>query len=228
MTGRIGHLLGLVLLATLPRAAEAAHVADGVRDARYCEIFVVSREFLRLQARVYNTLGLNDCPDAAWRAVSPDRLRQRLDAAAIVMNGPRHFVMDRIESADMAGEVTELDGLAMRAVARLELPLSAARGGRRPYEVHRVARSTRYVYAAGRPVFELVDRSGQVFVMQAYAQIVDPGLTLAALPDLGARLRLPPGWQYRVRIPAADLELRSEGEADIVQDELQNTYQRLP
>lgn len=221
-------ILGLVALALmLPGVAEAQPLrgSDGMRDRRYCEVLVVNRSGLRLAARVYNTIGLNDCPDAAWRAVDPERLKRRFDAAAIVMNGPRHFVMDRIESADVAADVTDMDGLAMRQLATLELPLSTARQERQSYEVQRIARTTRYVYAAGQPVFELVDPAGRVFVMQAYAQIVDAGLTYAALPGLGARLRLPTGWQYRARTPEAPFELSSTGEAEVVQDELQNTYQ---
>jgi hypothetical protein len=217
----------LILLLTTPLAAQTPRATEGVRDARYCEVFVVGRELLRFSARVYNTLGLNDGPPALWLAIDPGRLKTRFGAEAIMMNGPRHFVMDRVESADIAGSVTDMDGLAMRYLATLDLPLSVVREGRRPYEVHRVARTTRYVYAAGRPVFELVDPAGRVFVMQAYAQIVDPAMTLDALPSLGTRLRLPPGWQFRVRTPASDMELRTAGDAEIVQDELQNTYQLM-
>jgi hypothetical protein len=35
--------------------------------------------------------------------------------------------------------------------------------------------------------------------MQAWSQIIDASLTYDALKDLGAKLKLPPGWKYRTR-----------------------------
>ena len=64
--------------------------------------------------------------------------------------------------------------------------------------------------------------------MQSYAQILDPGQTIGDLRSLGARLELPRGWAFRTRRLKRDLTLRANGEATIVQDDLQNTYQRLP
>ena len=54
-------------------------------------------------------------------------------------------------------------------------------------------------------MFELVAPGGDTYVMQSYAQIKDPALTLAKLGSLGRRLKLPPGWRYRTRTltPAA-------------------------
>ena len=43
-----------------------------------------------------------------------------------------------------------------------------------------------------------------------------------------SRLKLPPGWSYRSRILDQDLVASASGEATIIQDDLQNTYQRLP
>jgi hypothetical protein len=62
--------------------------------------------------------------------------------------------------------------------------------------------------------------------MQAMSQIVDPDLSLADLPDLGSRLALLDGWTYQVTRRITDLVLEIEGEAIVIQDELQNTYQR--
>lgn len=38
-----------------------------LRNVRYCEFFVVKRKGLSASASVYNTLGLNDCPQEQWR-----------------------------------------------------------------------------------------------------------------------------------------------------------------
>jgi hypothetical protein len=74
-------------------------------------------------------------------------------------------------------------------------------------------------------VFELVAPGGDTYVMQSYAQIKDPSLTLAKLRALGRRLKPPAGWHYRSRRLRSDLVLTVHGSATVLQDELQNTYQ---
>jgi hypothetical protein len=74
-------------------------------------------------------------------------------------------------------------------------------------------------------VFELVAPGGDTYVMQSYAQIKDPSLTIAQLPALGRRLKPPEGWRYRTRRLRRDLVLTANGSATVIQDELQNTYQ---
>jgi len=79
---------------------------------------------------------------------------------------------------------------------------------------------------AGREVYELLAPDGSIYVMQAYAQIVDPTLTASDLPGLGARLSLPAGWSYRARTLDAALVVDTPGMATVLQDELQNSYSR--
>jgi hypothetical protein len=47
------------------------------------------------------------------------------------------------------------------------------------------------------------------------------------LPGLGARLKLPKGWRYESMAPASDLVLGAHGAAIIVQDDLDDTYQKI-
>jgi hypothetical protein len=61
--------------------------------------------------------------------------------------------------------------------------------------------------------------------MQSYAEIVDPGLRMADLANLGSRLKLPRGWTFRTRVLSNPLTVTATGEARVVQDELENTYQ---
>jgi hypothetical protein len=63
--------------------------------------------------------------------------------------------------------------------------------------------------------------------MQAYAQIVDPDLALGDLEGLAGRLKLPKGWTYTVRTLTANEHLAADGVAYVLQDELQNSYQKL-
>jgi haloalkane dehalogenase len=198
----------------------------GVRGVRYCEIFVVKRHLLKLRGQIYNTLGLNDCPGAQWSAISAERLKATLHADAIVMNGPRFFMMDSIASENMSNDVVELDGLAMRLMGVLEVPLSR-KGGSKPYTDTTIERTTEFTYRAGQPVYELVPPTGAGYVMQSYSHIVDDTLTIESLTSLGDRLRLPTGWRYRVRNLEQELRLRTSGEITVIQDDFQNTYQRL-
>jgi hypothetical protein len=68
---------------------------------------------------------------------------------------------------------------------------------------------------------------GVRYAMQSYAQIVDKTLSYADLPKLGDRLKLPAGWRYDTMTPDADLVLAAKGRAVVVQDDLDNTYQKL-
>ena len=63
------------------------------------------------------------------------------------------------------------------------------------------------------------------WVMQAYSQIVDPDLSYDDLQTLAKTLKLPPGWKYRVKVLDRDLTIKAvNGNAHIVQDDLENTY----
>ncbi len=80
-------------------------------------------------------------------------------------------------------------------------------------------------FLAGQPVFIPDDPEGTPWVMQAYGMIVDTGLTYDGLADLGSRLQLAEGWKFPVKVLDRDLTISAvDGKAEIVQDDLQNTY----
>ena len=61
--------------------------------------------------------------------------------------------------------------------------------------------------------------------MQAASLIVDPSETYDSLKDLGSKLKLAPGWKFRINVIDQDLTIKAvDGIAHIVQDELGNTY----
>lgn len=201
---------------------------DDVRDRRYCELLVAKRQGMHLSADVYNTLGLNDCPQAVWDAIDIAKVASELGAVRVIRNGPRHFIMDRLASGDANRSPADIQGLAMRPVATVGLRLLDLLEKRSSYVERTIHRTTNWIFLAGKPVYELVSPKGQVYVMQSYAQIVDPNLAYNDLAALGSRLKPPKGWQYRSRTLTADLVAPAVGEAHVIQDELQNTYQRLP
>ncbi|MBV9354257.1 MAG: hypothetical protein JO023_01895, partial [Chloroflexi bacterium] len=118
------------------------------------------------------------------------------------------------------------EGLTMRLVAIVRIAPSQL-SSPRPYVETTIERTTEYTFLAGRPVYELVPPVGPSYVLQSYAQIVDATLTIESLAGLADRLHLPDGWHYRVRILEQDLVLRTNGEIVVIEDDLENTYQRL-
>jgi hypothetical protein len=91
-----------------------------------------------------------------------------------------------------------------------------------------IKRETKFHFAAGRPVYEMLTPDGKTYVMQAYSHIVDDSLTMQSLAALGGQLQIPEGWQYRARTPDQELTLATAGgRAHVLQDELQNTYMQL-
>jgi hypothetical protein len=218
--------LALPLAAAAPVAAPVAAApaarVTGLHDARYCEIIALRGAPPRATATVWNTIGHNRCPAAWWTSLDAGTLAEELGASFVLLNGPRHFLMDAATAR--TGGVRTFHGMRLTEVATIPIR-TAAELAQAPYTDRTVARVNTWRWQRGRTVFELVAPGGDVYVMQSYAQIRDPELSLAGLRRLGARLRLPEGWRYRARRLKRPLVLRARGRATILQDELQNTYQ---
>ncbi len=231
MLARARRLAGVtVVLACLVAAGPAAAAptrTTGMADDRYCEYLVVTGTLPKLVADVWNTYGLNDCPPALWKASDVNALKTEFGAVAVQLNGPRHWLMDSasIRLANGLGQVRSFNGLRMRRIATVQVPITNGVPGAAPYTQVTVNRRNTFAWKRGRRVFELLAPGGTVYLMQAYAQIVDPMQTLAKLPTLGARLKLPAGWRYRSRVLKAPLALTTTGRATVLQDDLQDTYQ---
>ncbi|WP_051370908.1 hypothetical protein [Streptomyces sp. 142MFCol3.1] len=179
---------------------------------------------------VYNTLGLPvDFTDEQFRALDPAALAEEFHGDAAWMNGPRRALMDTA-TAELRdeGRVTSVEGIAMHTVADIHVPdlrtfLSTQRP---PYTQLTVGRTTQWVFLKGSEIHELVSPEGHQYVMQSLSRHVEPDLDVEQLPTLGERLRLPDGWQYRVRTLDEDLRVGAHGDAHIVFDEYENNYQR--
>jgi hypothetical protein len=197
------------------------------RGRRYCEVLAGSLSGANVQLDVYNTYGLNDCPDAAWRALDVAQLRTQLGTPIVVLNGPRYWTIDAFESAAVQDPtVRDVGGIPMRVAGRIEVPVAVAMGGSPPYTDRTVRRDSTVRFSSGGRVYELIDAASHVYVMQSYT-VTREMQTEATLMDLGARLTLPTGWRWRTRVLTADVRVVAEGGfATVVTDDLSNTYQR--
>ncbi|MFB1298197.1 hypothetical protein ACAG24_022025 [Mycobacterium sp. pW049] len=192
---------------------------------RYGEVLLVHVGDTGPQATVYNTYPLNDCPDELWTKLDAQALAAEHQAVAALLNGPRYWLMSRIEKE--GGTETErktFGGIEM--LRQATVALSSMNPS--PYSVNRVDRKAAFVYDAGSPVFELADGEGRTWIMQTYSQTVDPDLTLGDLADLAPRLTLPAGWSYRTRTLEQPLRVDTTTEqASVLQDDFANSYSLL-
>lgn len=208
-----------------PTTPNGRKEADHLRNRRYCEIFVVTRRGLSGLAAIYNTIGFNDCPDSKWRTLNVDQLMKQTGAYRILLNGPRYFVMDRNVLRNPGAE-RDFNGLKTRLVAKIRIQQGSDQ--RAFYTENTVERQSCYVYEAGKYVYQLQAPGDGSYIMQSYSVEVDSRLDESGLKGLGSRLSLPIGWRYEVRELKSDLTVCNTGRtAEVLQDSLKNTYQRL-
>jgi hypothetical protein len=152
--------LAIFVVAASAQSSTPLKMLDDVRDRRYCEFFVVKRQGAGLTAGIYNTLGLNDCPQATWDAIDIAKVASQFGAIRVIRNGPRHFIMDRLASGDVTKDTVDIQGLAMRqpseAPQRLAIPQPHAdcrsrRTGERRGAYHS-GRPAEHVPAIAKPV----------------------------------------------------------------------------
>ncbi len=229
--GRLAGIAAIALLAAAILASVAwaggtqQKEAQHLHNARYCEIIEVKGTPPDVVVTVWNTIKLNRCPEEKWKTFDAARLAQELGDFIVVLNGPRHFLMD--SAAAVPGPVRSFHGLRMQKVATIPVS-NLADLVQTPYKERVIDRDNTWTWKAGRRVYELIGPCGARYLMQSYSQIVDPNLRIGQLKSLGDRLDLPVGWRFQTRRLRHALTLKATGSARIVQDELQNTYQREP
>jgi len=209
-----------------PPPAAAARLS--IRGMRYGEILLTYSMDTGFRTEVWGTQGVNLCPAAEWDAIDPAAVLAETGAAGIKLNGPRHLIADFSRGMQLPEVGRRTYGnLEMRLLATVEVDLSSA-ARRGPYTPIAVARSNVWEFHAGCEIYALTGADGTVYVMQAYSLIVDPTLRESDLASLGERLALPDGWSFAARVLDQDLEVPAkDGVATVLQDELENTYQRL-
>ena len=86
--------------------------APDMRDLRYCEVLLVSLSGTEPIASVYNTYPLNDCPEDKWAVLDPKALATQFGANVAMLNGPRHWMINRVEKVGgSTSEKTDFGGI---------------------------------------------------------------------------------------------------------------------
>jgi hypothetical protein len=197
---------------------------DNMRGVRYGEVLAMFLRDTGLEAEVYGTQMLNDCPQELWETLDADAIAKDMGAVFVKLNGPRYWLLDGLGSkvAVVDPVFRDFNGIQMRRIATIPLGADFAAGA---YVVRNVNRGAVFFFDAGKTVYELVDPDGRAFVMQARCVGVDSGMTEESLANLCERLALPEGWSYRTRVLETELVVdTSETLATVVQDEFENTY----
>ena len=195
-----------------------------LRGVRYGEVLAAFVRDGRLEAEVFGTQMLNDCPQELWETLDAAAIAEEMGAALVKLNGPRYWTLDGLgqKVAVVDPELRDFNGLTMRRLATVDLGENPSP---QPYVERYVNRGAVFFFDAGAPVYELVNAAGLVYVMQAYCVGVDPTLTEEDLGSLGDRLALPEGWSFRTRVLEDELIVdTTESIATVLQDELENTY----
>ena len=174
--------------------SETSAYVENARGYAQGEIFLMKGEPGHLDALVFNTTGLNQCPPEQFDAIDVDTIAKETESDAVWKNPRRFWMMDHLTIA-LVGEPRDFQGLDVQlrgedADAR-QLHARSRRPGRArvspgpdpPRHQVRVPRR-------GDPVFLLRSPEGITWVMQTYTNHKATDLTAADLPKLGERLKL--------------------------------------
>ena len=197
---------------------------DNMRGVRYGEVLTMFLRETGLEAEVYGTQMLNDCPQEQWQTLDADVIAKEMGAVFAKLNGPRYWLLDGLGTkvAVIEPVFRDFNGITMRRIATLNLGADYAPGS---YVERKINRGAVFFWDAGKKVYELVNPDGLAYVMQARCIGVDPTISEESLDTLGDKLSLPAGWSYRVRVLSEELVVDTTAHvATVLQDEFENTY----
>lgn len=195
-----------------------------MRGVRYGEVLAVYLRENGLEAEVFGTQLINDCPQELWETLDAPTIAAEMEAIMVKLNGPRYWTLDGFGTKlqPMEPIMRDFNGIMMRRIAVVELGPEPKLG---PYNGMKVNRQAIFFFDAGQTVHELVNPEGEAYVMQALCVGVDPTMSVESLDTLGERLAMPEGWSYRSRVLTEDLIIdTTTSVATVLQDEFENSY----
>lgn len=214
----------LILILSIASSMGLAQISD-LRGQRYCEVLIGEGKLLKgITLDVYNTIGLNLCPQEEWAKLSEKKIKKKWHADFVKLNGPRFWTMDSMKSTLLNPTIVSFNGIEMRKAGILKLGFKDIFGKRSVYKERKVRRNSVWIFNPHELVYELVSPDAKVYIMQSYSTEVQ-NLTLESLKYLKSQLKLPKGWTYRARLLTEELNVPiPQGLATVIQDDFYNSY----
>lgn len=186
------------------------------REYQYCELVF---DYGDKGNDIYSTSPLAKADLSWWDRLDLDALADEFGAKRVFKNGPQWWSMDEV--AVMASEPVMVAGTEM--VFGANLPPGTMETPK--YKVFNPAKYQNLTWKAGKPVYQLVDPDGHVYVVQGHK------IPVKRMATLGKEMKkLPEGWTYRVKTLRKDLVMNLTPHEPIpsVQDEFDQIYIRIP
>lgn len=196
------------------------------RDFRYCELLFTFENGVDMTTEVYATIGYNECPNEDWLDINIEELMNEFGATGIKANGPRFWIVNKIKSGDEDigyDKVGTFGNIQMGLAAQIDGPIEEHLS----YTEHIIKRWTIFKFKKKNRIYKLINPAGEVYVMQSYTTMVKTDLTIDKLENLDQILDLPDGWKFETEVLEKDLEITSSGDAVVIQDEFENSYQKM-
>ena len=217
----------VTLSALTPAFSDSEIHLTNLLNSRYCEFVVVAGNSIKLTALVFSSIGLNDCPKAAFESVDAEGLARRFRARKVVPIVPRRLLIDELTLINPEPPLS-FDAFELRKVSTFEpTSLLISRGKWLPYNEITLKRKSRTLWPKLKPILILMSPSGERYLMHSYSLSTNLTPSLADLQSLGESLKLPKKWEYRVETPDSPIIQENESEPVIIQDELGNRYQKI-
>jgi hypothetical protein len=186
------------------------------RGYQYCELVF---DYGDKGNDIYSTSPLAKADLVWWNNLDLEALAKEFGAKSVYKNGPQWWSMDEV--GVMASPPVNVADVKMVFGAHLPPGTLAIP----KYAVFNPAKFQNLLWKKGKPVYQLVDPNGYVYVLQGHKIPADQ------LATLGKTFRkLPEGWEYRVKVLDEDLVMKLTPNKPIpsVQDEFDQIYIRIP
>ncbi|MEL7342897.1 MAG: hypothetical protein AAGM67_20605 [Bacteroidota bacterium] len=197
-----------------------------LRDYRYCELLFTFPNGADTITEVYATMQVNKCPSEEWMAINAEELKDTFGAIGVKANGPRYWVVNKMRSGEEQAAYDKIGTFGDLQMS-LSAQIDAGLGEEQPYVDNIIKRWTTFTFEKGNQIYKLINPAGEVYVMQSYTSMVKADLSIDELENLDQILDLPDGWRFESEVLEEDLALTAAGEAMVVQDELENSYQKM-
>lgn len=215
-----------------------------MRNYQYCEaVLQVPAAPSGKNQPVMNTSGYDRCPfysslqsqdivnsyNATYYSGNPYGLPS--GAASLIVDWPRNWIYDQARENIPPGTTQYLildvpePNVPVTTFGFVGFNTGTLLGT--PYTQSSVVRDATWTYYANSLIYELLDPSGNLYVMQSYARFEDPSLSESDLKNaatMASLLDLPAGWSYGVERLTQQFDNVSNGNAILVQDKLANSY----